>query len=916
MAASVLQYDVRPDAAEDAFFSAYAWCLNPMLTLRQQMQHLTEEIDRYRAGGAPAWRMDEHRINLYLFTCAIACTLDDYLAERPWNLAALTRRIPSARRAAGIAEGLLNGPHAWRSGRARHPAREWRSRWTGCVDAACELLLGGNHTQYLTLARNLLSSSALAFDEDVLRRRMRIPEAFRCQDLTHHDVPAMVNLCLPLMPDKSRPIAMIGPRTAGAYFAPLAAAELRSLGYTHVNWVTVRPKNGFSPAESRAIRHSLPGNPHVLVIDDHPNSGHTLCLLFRALRELGVDSRNMLAVLPGHPSVPDWNLSDEVARGVRIRLLPPEDRYKARLLAGNSCGDSNSERNAQFAAQYGDGFQVRLKRLWTIDGGLVLAKSVGWGWLGYHAWHAARALEGFVPRPLSLRDGILFSEFVEGESLAARHADPAPLARTLGDYVSRRVRQLPLDEDPAFATPGYRWSGWDDLVATLARIHGPRFAPLKKRAIRRQLAEYRAPLPTLNDGRMKPADWISADGRLLKTDFEQHNFGGGEPDIVDPAWDLAAAIYEFQLDPEAEDTLLRAYAANTPDPAIRDRLLLYKILYATSAVRAAKYWMARRPGDSRRHDWNRQFIGARSFAAFHMARYCGRHLDPAPAVWDTKLCFLDLDGVLDWGLFGFPHTSACGIRALRLLRRNRFAVVLNTARCLHHVREYCRAYRLPGGAAELGSVFYDAVRDWEIPLIDAESALQIEKLRPELLALPGVLLDPENRYSIRAYRFRGDSMQPLAPPEVEDLLRRTGCHRLTYVQSPADTYIVQKATSKGTAVKAIKAYLGRPFEPVTAIGDSPQDVDMLRAAAIAYAPANASREVCRLAADGECRRTSRRLQAGLLEAVAEICLANGGNSDEAHWDAVPDASLLDRLLQVPDRPPLGRFCGALRWWGL
>ncbi len=56
---------------------------------------------------------------------------------------------------------------------------------------------------------------------------------------------------------------------------------------------------------------------------------------------------------------------------------------------------------------------------------------------------------------------------------------------------------------------------------------------------------------------MKPADWVGSDGEALKTDFEHHNFGGGEPDIVDPAWDLASAIYEFQLAPEAEEDLLR-----------------------------------------------------------------------------------------------------------------------------------------------------------------------------------------------------------------------------------------------------------------------------------------------------------------------------------------------------------------------
>jgi hypothetical protein len=101
---------------------------------------------------------------------------------------------------------------------------------------------------------------------------------------------------------------------------------------------------------------------------------------------------------------------------------------------------------------------------------------------------------------------------------------------------------------------------------------------------------------------------------------------------------------------------------------------------------------------------------------------------------------------------------------------------------------------------------------------------------------------------------------------------------------------------------------------VAAIGDSAPDVDMLRTADIAYAPANASREVRELIARGQCRRTSRPLQAGLLEAAMELCLAAGHSPDDAApWGGVKAASLLDELLQVPDRHPVERIFSALRW---
>ena len=900
MATGTQQTDA-PDrtVAEERFYEAYHWCLNPMLSLRDLLQHLGEEIESYRANGAAGWQGEERRINLYLFGCAIACTLDDHLAGQPWSLDAVARRFPSARTAIRATEALLDARRGAR-------AAAWRSQWTGCVDAACELLLGGDDgARFCEQARLWIAAAGGALGEAAGGERMRIPEAFRCQDLTHQDVCAMVRLCLSALPEKDRPIAIVGPRTAGAYFAPLAAARLRALGYTRVTWLTVRPKNGLSRAEARAISAALRVRARVLIVDDHPNSGHTLRLLLGALRGLGAASADMIVALPGHPSIPNFTVAEEAARGVRFFVLPPEQRYKARLLERSVESDAIAALNAQFASHYSDGFQVRLKRVLESDTGRVMAKSVGWGWLGYHAWLAGVALEGFVPKTLGLRNGILYSEYVDSQ------------AEACATYVARRVKTLGLHEDPAFASPGYRWCGWDDLAATLSRVYGPYLGPLKKRAIRRRLKAYVAPNPTLVDGRMKPADWVCSGGKLLKTDFEHHNFGGGEPDIVDPAWDLASAIFEFKLSLDGERDLLEAYMAETADTGIAERLLLYKILYAMNALRAAKYWIARRPNDARREDWNRQFIATRSFAAFHVARYCGRNLGPAPAAWERRLCFLDLDGVLDWGLLGFPHSTPCGVAALQLFQRSGFSVVLNTARSLEHVREYCRAYRLPGGVAELGSVFWDAVRDWEVPLIDAEAVTQIERLRAEIQDLPGAFIDPENRYSIRAYRFQDGSMRPLRTAEVAAVLDRSGCDRLTFVESGADTYIVQKGAGKGAALTSVKAYLGCSGEPVAAIGDSGPDVEMLRAADIAYAPANASREVRALIAGGECRLASRPLQAGLLEAAIELCRAAGHRAGDAapSHDAEP-ASLLDELLHVPDRRPVERILGALRWRGL
>jgi hydroxymethylpyrimidine pyrophosphatase-like HAD family hydrolase len=206
---------------------------------------------------------------------------------------------------------------------------------------------------------------------------------------------------------------------------------------------------------------------------------------------------------------------------------------------------------------------------------------------------------------------------------------------------------------------------------------------------------------------------------------------------------------------------------------------------------------------------------------------------------------------------------------------------------------------------------------WEVPLIDAEAVTQIESLREEIQDLPGS--SSTRRIGIRSapIAFRTDRCGRCETAEVAAVLDRAGCDRLTLVESSADTYIVQKGAGKGQALASVQAYLGCSGEPVAAIGDSAPDVDMLRAADIAYAPANASREVRELIARGECRRTSRPLQAGLLEAAMELCLAAGHSPDDRRLRMTRSRlRCWMNCCSVPDRHPVERILSALRWRGL
>jgi hypothetical protein len=61
--------------AEEQFYSGYAWCLNPILSIEELFDHLKDEVRD--SAALVEWQREESIINIYLFVCAIACTLDD-----------------------------------------------------------------------------------------------------------------------------------------------------------------------------------------------------------------------------------------------------------------------------------------------------------------------------------------------------------------------------------------------------------------------------------------------------------------------------------------------------------------------------------------------------------------------------------------------------------------------------------------------------------------------------------------------------------------------------------------------------------------------------------------------------------------------------------------------------------------------
>src|SRR2546427_11989420 len=128
-----------PDSGEASFYDRHAWCLNPLLTLEDQLTRVGEELDHARS-LAPGWQRDECVINVYLLVCGIGCTVDDYLGRRAWDMSLIAEHFPRLRFAVAILRRLLSLSHElskWISDRSEEHTSELQSQ----SNLVCRLLL-------------------------------------------------------------------------------------------------------------------------------------------------------------------------------------------------------------------------------------------------------------------------------------------------------------------------------------------------------------------------------------------------------------------------------------------------------------------------------------------------------------------------------------------------------------------------------------------------------------------------------------------------------------------------------------------------------------------------------------------------------------------------------------------------------
>src|SRR5262249_3615690 len=301
-----------------------------------------------------------------------------------------------------------------------------------------------------------------------------------------------------------------------------------------------------------------------------------------------------------------------------------------------------------------------------------------------------------------------------------------------------------------------------------------------------------------------------------------------------------------------------------------------------------------------------QYTSAWNFLVRETVRECGKLCRTNNNTgWQSPLVVLDVDGVLDRMVFGFPSTTAAGVKALSLLAGHGFTIALNTARTLPEVKEYCEAYGLAGGVAEYGGVAWDRVTNRQLGLVDAESMEQMQEAQRALRKIPGIFLNDDYQFSLRAFTYQNGRTMPLPRLLAQDLLANLKLDRLQVHHTGLDTAITAKETDKGEGLRSLLSIASVPAAEVTAVGDSEPDLAMFRVAGRSFATGNTSckREAQLLG----CHVTKSAYQPGLLEIVRSIIHPEGGGCGrcrevESHW--CKDRSLFASLLTAADKRPL------------
>jgi hypothetical protein len=173
-------------------------------------------------------------------------------------------------------------------------------------------------------------------------------------------------------------------------------------------------------------------------------------------------------------------------------------------------------------------------------------------------------------------------------------------------------------------------------------------------------------------------------------------------------------------------------------------------------------------------------------------------------------------------------------------------------------------------------------------------------LKASLRPIPGVFLNDDYRYSLRAYTYRDGATVPVPTLLIQNLIATLKLERLKFHQTFTDTAVVAVDVDKGVGLRALLALVGKPDIATIAIGDSEADLPMFGVATTSFSPGNCS--IRRAAVAVGCAVVEEPYQAGLLSIARRITHPQGDSCEHCNAAQVSGTkdTLVLKLLKLAD----------------
>ncbi len=382
--------------------------------------------------------------------------------------------------------------------------------------------------------------------------------------------------------------AVLGIRSIGTTLGAIVKAALEKRGLP-AERISVRPTGHpfdrvteFSGEQLRWIARQRARGAHFFAVDEGPGlSGSSFLSVGDALDARGVPRAQITFLCSRQPDVEALTARNAAARW---------PSYRAFYVAPNSRIPVEAEQfvaggiwRAHFIGDEADwpaGWTQTERLKFLSRDGQRMYKFEGLGRFGNEVRGRAALLgeNGFGPSPQEHVEGFVRYPVTPGRVLRV-----ADLSRELLDRVASYV---------AFRASAFRTSRAPTMLHPMVQFNASQEFGMEPKI---DPGSFVTPNPVITDSHMLPHEWLrTADGELLKLDGASHGDDHFYPGPTDIAWDLAGAVVEWDMGPDARTYFLERYRAASGDdpqprmPAYMAAYTMFRLGYCKMAAEAMR----------------------------------------------------------------------------------------------------------------------------------------------------------------------------------------------------------------------------------------------------------------------------------------------------------------------------------------